>query len=178
MSEDLKKLSQDIWPQERDFISKPERYKYVRKLIKPDGCVFCKLENAEPSAESLLLYKSKNCMVLMNKYPYNNGHLLVIPKKHIGYLDELDKDIYMELSLLLKDSLSILKKAYETSTGVNLGMNQGDVAGAGIPDHLHWHLIPRWHGDTNFFPLIAETKVLPETHEQSFDKLYPYFKDL
>lgn len=170
-------LAKDIWPQERDIIEKPERYKYVRKLIKSKGCVFCDALKSGITAKSLVLFKSKYSMVVLNKYPYNSGHLLILPQAHIGSLLDLKNEQYLDLMLLMKESTRILYKAYGCDA-LNLGMNHGRVAGAGIPDHLHWHLIPRWSGDTNFFPLIAETKVLPETIGQSYKKLKPYFKNL
>lgn len=168
-------ISDDIWPQERDFIEKPERYKYVRKLIKPKGCVFCNALKNGVNAKSLVLHKTQHSMVVTNKYPYNSGHLLILPRAHKGSLMELKEDEYLDLMLLMREAADILYKVYGCQA-MNLGMNHGRVAGAGIPDHLHWHLIPRWSGDTNFFPLIAETKVLPETVAQTYKKLKPYFK--
>ena len=167
----------DIWPQERDFISRPERYKYVRKLIKPDGCVFCNAAKKEEEEGSLVLFNSDQVLVVLNKYPYNNGHLLVLPKRHIGNLQDLPDDEYSEILLMVKKAAAILEEAYQCE-GINIGMNHGGAAGAGIPDHLHWHLVPRWTGDTNFFPVIAETKVLPESTEQSYEKLRPLFQKL
>ena len=113
-------------------------------------------------------------MAVVNKYPYNTGHILILPERHVGNLWELQEAEYLLLSKLLKKSVEILERAYKPH-GMNLGMNHGQVAGAGIPDHLHWHIIPRWSGDTNFFPLIAETKVHPETLEQTYEKLLSEF---
>ncbi len=113
----------------------------------------------------------------MNKYPYNTGHLLILPKRHTGSLPDLKQDENRELADLVKTSTEILLKELNCQ-GLNLGLNHGAVAGAGIPDHLHWHIIPRWAGDTNFFPLIAETKVLPETLEQTYNRLRPHFEDI
>ena len=167
----------DIWPQERDFMERPERYKYVRKIVNPGKCVFCSASDVEPSFESLCLYQNSKVLVLLNKYPYNSGHLLVIPRRHVGSLIELDMDTYSSLSMLLKLTMKIIEEAYECA-GMNIGLNHGKVAGAGIPDHLHWHIIPRWLGDTNFFPIIAETKALPETLEQAYARLKPKFEEL
>ncbi|MCB0392675.1 MAG: HIT domain-containing protein [Bdellovibrionales bacterium] len=166
-----------MWPQERDFISRPERYKYVRKIVKPEGCVFCNEANLGPKGKGLCIFKSQQAMVVVNKYPYNTGHLLVLPIRHVGHLWDLQEVEYSELMFLLKKSVEIIEKVYQPH-GLNLGMNHGKVAGAGIPEHLHWHIIPRWNGDTNFFPLIAETKVHPETLEQSYEKLLPEFEKL
>ena len=168
---------EDVWPSERDFMERPSRLKYVRKLIKADACVFCKADKKRPSKRSLLLYKNQTSMVVMNKYPYNNGHLLVLPRAHCADLNELPLDVYLNLSAVLRESLAILKQAYGLK-GCNIGLNHGAAAGAGIPDHLHWHLVPRWYGDTNFFPLIAETKVIAESLDQTYERLRPLFKKI
>jgi ATP adenylyltransferase len=110
----------------------------------------------------------------MNKYPYNTGHLLVLPIAHQGDLTELADEVSSRMAKWLKLCVKLLR-AELNCQGFNLGLNHGAVAGAGIPDHLHWHVIPRWSGDTNFFPLIAETKVLPETLEQTYNRLKPVF---
>ena len=167
----------EIWPQERDYISRPDRYKYVRRLVKNETCVFCDAREMGPGFESLCLYKGKEAMVILNKYPYNTGHLLVIPLRHCGELSDLTESEFLGVNQLLRTSVEILKKEYACA-GLNIGMNHGKVAGAGIPDHLHWHIIPRWFGDTNFFPLIAETKVHPETLEQCFERLKPHFANI
>ena len=164
----------DIWPQEREDMFRPDRLQYVRKLIKPEGCVFCKALEDDLSFESLVLYKSKNSMVVLNKFPYNMGHCLVLPQKHCGELWDLSAEEYDDLSQLLRQTVAAVNKAYDGS-GFNIGMNHGDVAGAGIPKHLHWHVIPRWFGDTNFFPIIAETKVHPESLEQSYERIKEVF---
>lgn len=113
-------------------------------------------------------------MLVLNKYPYNSGHLLVLPVRHCGDITELSNAEYSELMELLKYTLNVIKKEYQVD-GMNVGLNMGAVAGAGIPDHLHWHIIPRWTGDTNFFPLIAETKVISETNDQTYGRYEKYF---
>lgn len=113
-------------------------------------------------------------MLVMNKFPYNSGHVLVIPKRHCGDIIELNEEEYADLSRLLKRTIQMVKDIYECQ-GLNVGMNLGEVAGAGIPGHFHWHVIPRWHGDTNFFPLVAETKVIPESVEQSYERFKQQF---
>lgn len=168
-------LLENVWPQERDFFQRPERYKYVRKLLpQTDACVFCTAEKSNPSFESLVLFKSKLAMIIMNKYPYNNGHLLVLPRAHVGNIWDVDDPTTAEVAKWMKISTRILQDALNCQ-GFNLGLNHGAVAGAGIPAHLHWHIIPRWGGDTNFFPLIAETKVLAETLEATYQRLKPLF---
>ncbi len=173
----IRELQSDIWPHERDVIESPHRLQYVRKVIKPKGCVFCNAAKDSKNPDSLVLFKSRTMMVLLNKYPYNNGHLLILPKKHTAEFDKLsDKDL-LAMQVLTKHTIKILKKVYSPH-GFNTGMNLGQVAGAGIPDHLHYHIIPRWGGDTNFFPLIAQTKLVIETTEQSYAQLRPHFEKL
>jgi ATP adenylyltransferase len=165
----------DVWPSERDVLFRPDRLKYVRKLIKDSGCVFCSAEKSPPSFSSLVVYKSKHSMAIMNKFPYNPGHVLVMPLRHEGDLLKLSDDEYLDLHWTLKKTFKGVQEAFEPA-GVNLGLNHGAVAGAGIPDHLHYHIVPRWRGDLNFFPLIAETKVLPMTLEESYQKLAEVLK--
>ena len=169
----------DIWPQERDYIANPERLKYLRRVVKPDkaDCVFCLSHQKGMSFESLCVYKSKHSMVVLNKYPYNSGHLLIIPQQHVGDISDLSEEVYLDLSKLLKLSMEAAKSIYKCP-GINVGMNHGKVAGAGIPNHLHWHIIPRWSGDTNFFPIICETKLIPESLEQTYQNYKTYFEKL
>lgn len=171
-----KELFTNIWPSEREVLARPDRYKYVRKLIKTQECVFCEARNKGVGFESLIVYQSSLAMVVLNKFPYNTGHTLILPSRHCGELTDLSDEEYGEVMKLLRKTLAVLQKSYDCP-GLNIGLNHGAVAGAGIPDHLHWHIIPRWHGDTNFFPLIAETKVLAETLEQTFQRLHPLFEE-
>lgn len=177
MSDDKKVNLKDIWPQERDFIFRPDRLKYVRRLKNDPNCVFCESGKSEPSFENLLLYKTKYSQIVLNKYPYNNGHLIVCPLKHGGSMFDQTDEEYEDLMRLVKFAASLVKSVYPAQ-GLNIGINHEKAAGAGIPDHLHWHVIPRWFGDTNFFPVIAETKVLPETLEQSYERLLEGLKVL
>jgi ATP adenylyltransferase len=166
----------DVWPQERDFMARPERLRYVRKLIPADGCVFCKAAASGPGPEHFVLTQSQDAMVILNKYPYNSGHVMVLPTRHCGHILELTDGEYFEVQRQLRRAVQAVLSCYEC-TGFNVGLNHGAVAGAGIPDHLHWHVVPRWLGDTNFFPLLAETKVLVETLEQTYSRLKPFFKE-
>lgn len=167
----------DIWPQERDIMIRPDRYRYVRKIVKPKGCVFCHCATKKPSFDSLTIAQTKYSMVVMNKFPYNNGHLLVIPRRHCGDLNELSPNEYTDLMGVLRKAMRVLNKLYGPE-GMNIGMNHGAVAGAGIPKHLHWHIIPRWFGDVNFFPLIAETKVVVESLESSYHRLIEAWQEV
>lgn len=154
---------------------RPERLKYVRKIVKPDGCVFCSAREAGTKPDSLLVATHGEAMLIMNKYPYNAGHLLILPKRHVGSFEDLTLKEAADIFVLQQKALHALKDLYSPG-GFNMGLNLGAVAGAGIPDHLHWHVIPRWPGDSNFFPLIAQTKVVIETLEQTYARLVPYFK--
>lgn len=164
-------LDREVWPLERDVLVRPDRMKYVRKLVKPEGCVFCRASEGEVSFETLCVYKSEHSMVVLNKFPYNSGHVLVLPQRHCGDMLKLKDEEYMDLQWTVRKVMAAIIEAYEPG-GINLGVNHGAVAGAGIPEHLHYHLIPRWAGDVNFFPLIAETKVLVESLEQTYEKLW------
>ena len=157
----------DIWPQERDWFERPDRIRYVRKLVPIEGCVFCQSRDAGVSPESLCVFKNDWAMVCLNKYPYNSGHLMVLPTRHCGDLTKLNESEFIEIQKVLKWVVEIVQKEYQVA-GINIGLNMGAIAGAGLPDHLHWHVIPRWHGDTNFFPLIAETKIVPESLDQTY----------
>lgn len=168
-----KKLSD--WPYKRNIFFRPERLAYVRKMIKTVGCVFCQSAKNEISVDSLCVYKSKYTQVVLNKYPYNNGHLLVLPLDHIGELLDLSPERFEDIHQTLRLSIEAIKAIYQP-TGYNIGLNNGSAAGAGIPDHLHYHIIPRWGGDLNFFPLISETKVVIENVEDSYIKFLNYFK--
>ncbi len=163
-----------VWPSERDIMERPHRYKYVRKLLPQTGCVFCEALKQKPSAESLVLYSDSQAMIILNKFPYNTAHSMVLPTRHCGDLSQLSEDEHLAVQKLLKKLVGIIKKEYGCD-GMNIGLNLGAVAGAGIPEHMHWHVVPRWFGDTNFFPLIAETKVLPETIEDSYARLRKHF---
>jgi ATP adenylyltransferase len=169
----LKKQASN-WPQKRNLLFRPERMKYVRKLVKETGCVFCLSALAKPSLKTLCVFKSKHSQIVLNKYPYNNGHLLILPREHIGDFLTLSPERYEDLHHTLRMAVEAVKAVYQP-TGFNLGLNQGVSGGAGIPDHLHYHVIPRWTGDLNFFPLIANTKVVIETLDSSYKKFKTYF---
>ena len=169
------KLNQQIWPCERDVLFRPDRFKYVRKIVKPKGCVFCESLKKDLSFESLCVHQTQYSMIILNKFPYNSGHLLILPKRHCGDLLELTQEEFYDLQNLTRLALKAVHDVYQPG-GVNMGLNLGSVAGAGIPDHLHYHLIPRWSGDLNFFQLVAETKVVIESLEESFQRLLEYFK--
>lgn len=171
------KVGQDVWPIERDVFFRPGRMKYVRKLIKPSGCVFCNAAQNKQSFETLCVYKTQFSQVVLNKFPYNNGHLLVLPLRHTGDMLSLTEDEYIDLQKTVRLSVQVITKVYNPQ-GFNLGLNHGASGGAGIPDHLHYHIVPRWNGDLNFFPLIAETKLVIENLNQSYKKIKKEFQEI
>ncbi len=142
---------------------------------KPSGCIFCKFFEEEDEHANLVLGKTASSYVVLNKYPYNNGHLMVIPSAHVASLEELSEEAYAELQRLLRTSIQVVKEVYGPDA-LNVGMNLGRAAGAGIAEHLHWHIVPRWTGDVNFMPVLAETRVIPEHLEASWQKLRPAFE--
>ena len=143
---------------------------------KKGGCFFCKKLKEKKSKKNLILYQGEYVFVVMNKYPYTNGHLMVVPKRHCLNLEQLDNNELKELFDLLKASTQVLKTNLRPH-GFNIGMNIGKVGGAG-EDHLHLHIVPRWTGDTNFMPVIGETKIIPEYLEKTYQKLHSTFMDL
>ena len=173
----LFKLDQQVWPLERDILFRPARLKYVRKILKTAGCVFCDSAKNETSVETLCVYKTKYSQIILNKFPYNTGHILILPLNHIGQIFDLSEEAFADLHKTLKLAMEAIQAIY-TPDGFNTGMNHGATAGAGIPDHLHYHIVPRWNGDLNFFPLIAETKLVIETVEESYKHFETYFKNL
>ncbi|HPI39271.1 MAG TPA: HIT domain-containing protein [Pseudobdellovibrionaceae bacterium] len=170
----MKAIEMENWPEKRDLFYKPERLSYVRKGPNSEACVFCTSENSKIEFESLCVYKSTHAMVILNKYPYNTGHLLVLPRRHCGSLLDLSDQEYLDLQNVLRNTVEAIYSIYKPNA-VNLGMNHGKASGAGIPEHLHYHVIPRWNGDTNFFPLIAQTKVLVETLDQTYQRVRGFF---
>ena len=140
-----------------------------------EGCIFCDLPRGKDDRENLILGRTEHTFAILNRFPYNNGHLLVVPRAHQSDLERLDDAEWAELGEMLRVADRIVRKAYGPH-GTNLGMNLGRVAGAGIADHLHWHIVPRWNGDTNFMPVIAETKVMVEHLQASWEKLRPLFE--
>ena len=155
----------------------PWRMTYINQVSKDDGCIFCQKMREDDVREALVLARTGHSVIMLNKYPYTNGHLLLAPKRHEKDLSSLSADEYGDLNEALRRSIDIVRKSYNAA-GVNLGMNLGKCAGAGIEDHLHWHVVPRWEGDNNFMPVLAETRVMPQHLLESYDQLKPYFQRL
>ncbi len=156
-----------------DRIWAPWRIDYILSE-KEDGCFICKAAKQTPSSDNLLLFVGKSCLVIMNRYPYNPGHLMVAPKRHVGNLQELTEEESAEMMELAKRSLAVLKEVMNPE-GFNLGINLGKIAGAGLESHVHLHIVPRWGGDTNFMPVLADVKVIPEHIRATWEKLFEKF---
>jgi ATP adenylyltransferase len=145
----------------------------------PPECIFCAFpaRGAARHREHLILCAARAGFVIMNRFPYNNGHVMVVPARHVADPELLDDDEHRGLMDLVRRATGILRRA-TTCEGMNVGMNLGRAAGAGIDQHCHWHLVPRWHGDTNFMPVIGEVKVMSEHLEATYDRLRPAFAAL
>lgn len=147
----------------------------AQRNARDDGdCVFCVLAHNEPSETSGVLVRSEHAFVTLNAYPYGSGHLLVLPRRHVAGVGELSDAEYDDFARLLRRTIGALEAAYRAD-GMNVGLNLGRAAGAGIPKHLHAHALPRWNGDTNFMTAIGETRVLPESLVSTWQKVYPHF---
>ncbi|MFA5857676.1 MAG: HIT domain-containing protein [Elusimicrobiota bacterium] len=158
----------NLWaPWRMTFI---ETHKHVK------GCVFCRyLRERMNDVKNHVLYRGRTCFVVMNLYPYNNGHLMVMPKRHIGDITKLTKSEYAELMALSIKAVKVIKRVLKPE-GYNIGMNIGAVSGAGIADHLHMHIVPRWYADTNFMPVVAGIKVMPQAVDDTYALLVKEFR--
>jgi ATP adenylyltransferase len=150
-----------------DYLWSPWRYQYVQKQTPQTGCVFCQPQN-------FVVYRGKLNFVVLNLYPYTTGHSMIVPYEHIGTLEAASRETLQEMILLAQQAQHHLAEIYKP-TGFNIGMNLGESAGAGITDHIHLHVLPRWSGDTSFITTVSETRVLPEELPVTFQKLTAAF---
>ena len=153
----------------------PWRMEYILSGDKPEGCIFCPGDNRVGDAERMILYVGSLSMVMMNRYPYINGHLLVAPNKHVPELAKLNDEEVLDLMGTLRKTIDVLKEVMHPE-GFNVGLNMGRVAGAGVDDHMHFHIVPRWNGDTNFMTVLGEVRIIPDHIENTYKKLKPHFK--
>jgi ATP adenylyltransferase len=159
-----------------DRLWSPWRMQYIQAATEEQGgCIFCDLPPKGDDAAVLILARGDHAFVVLNSFPYNPGHVMVAPFRHTGDLEGLREEELADVDALVKRSVRALREEMEPH-GFNVGMNLGRVAGAGIPDHLHTHVVPRWNGDTNFMPVVGETRVLPELLEETYRKLAPRFR--
>lgn len=152
-----------------DQLWTPWRMPYLREP-KPDGCIFCKKVEATDDRAAHVLVRGKHSFITLNLYPYNNGHLLVVPYAHVPSLEHLPDETLTDLMRSVNRGLAILRAAIQPH-GFNIGVNLGQVAGAGISDHVHIHVVPRWESDTNFMGIVAATRVIPEWIDDTYDRL-------
>jgi len=147
----------------------PWRLEYI-KGPKGGECIFCVGADSGDDRAKYVVRRGEHCFAILNKYPYNNGHLMVAPFRHVPSIEELNEAELLELMTLTQESLAALREAYQPE-GFNLGVNQGKIAGAGVEDHVHMHVVPRWGADTNYMPVIGDTRVLPQSLDDSFDDI-------
>jgi ATP adenylyltransferase len=158
------------------YIFTPWRENYVKNVFKMSDCIFCRALEKENDREVFILYRGSFNFVILNKYPYTPGHLMIAPIQHLDSIEKAAKETSDELGDLLKMCLKVLRSGYNPQ-GFNAGMNIGHSAGAGVADHYHLHVIPRWTGDSNFMPLVGETKLFIEDLSTTYDRLYALFQE-
>jgi len=156
-----------------DYLWSPWRASYIESP-KPQGCIFCNILKEDNDEDNYVVYRGKKNFVILNRYPYNPGHLMVIPYMHLAALEELGDEERVEHYKIVADAIGILKKLLKPH-GFNLGMNIGKISGAGVEHHIHTHIVPRWEGDTNFMPVVANTKVISAALKDTCGKLKPSF---
>ncbi len=156
----------------------PWRMEYIlNEIDKQDGCIFCDFPTKNSDQEYLILYRSEKCYVIMNKFPYNNGHLMVVPYQHTGDMLDLDDDTLLDIQKTIRKTVEVMRSVLHPQA-MNIGLNMGRMAGAGIDEHIHYHIVPRWDGDTNFMPVISGTKVVSESLQATWSKLSAEFQKL
>lgn len=158
-------MMQPIWA--------PWRLEYILSKKGP-GCIFCEKPKENRDRENLILHRSRHSVVFMNLYPYNNGHLMVVPYRHVFSITDLTDDELLDLMKTVRRSVNCLKETFAPE-GYNIGVNIGKVAGAGIEEHVHFHIIPRWIGDTHFMAVLGEVRIIPEHIMSTYDRLFPAF---
>jgi ATP adenylyltransferase len=153
-----------------DYLWTPWRYQYITSSDKPCECVFCAAARGSDDHETFIVHRGAANFIILNRFPYTSGHIMVVPNQHVATLEELNEEALTEMFHLARDCEQHLRAVYHPE-GLNLGMNIGKSAGAGIASHLHLHVLPRWTGDTNFMTVVSETRVLPEDLEITWQRL-------
>lgn len=153
-----------------DLLWAPWRLQYIEKDTSTGGCIFVDLPASSEDRANLILFRGEHSFVIMNAFPYTNGHLMVAPYKHTAEISDLDDQALLEINQMLGHCVRWIRSAYNPD-GFNIGINLGKAAGAGIPTHIHWHIVPRWSGDTNFMTTVGQVRVLPQSLEDSYDRL-------
>lgn len=153
-----------------DYLWTPWRYTYVTAADKVSGCIFCDLPKAGDDRKTHIVYRAQHCYIVLNAYPYNSGHVMVVPFAHLDELQKLPVETAREMMDLCQKMEHVLRQLYKPD-GLNLGMNLGKAAGAGVAGHVHMHVLPRWVADSNFISVVAETRILPESLETSYERI-------
>ena len=148
---------------------------YIENHDKEDGCVFCNAQAKEDDSVNLIAHRGERAYVILNRYPYTSGHLMVNPFEHVSSIEELDVETRTEMMELTSRCTTALRNIYRPQ-GFNVGINMGEAAGAGVLGHVHIHIVPRWKGDTNFMSSVGQTRVLPEALEDTFERIRQYFQ--
>ena len=161
----------------RQVMSTPWRMDYIKntRAKKDLGCIFCRLPQEKPSTKNLILYKNDLVFVILNKFPYSNGHLMVVPKRHLKNFEDLDSKEHENTGFFVSKCVQALKQVYHPD-GFNIGLNIGRVAGAGIENHLHYHIVPRWNGESNFMTVLNDTRLVPEDLKKTYQRLISFFR--
>ena len=159
-----------------NHIWSPWRMEYIENNTKEDGCIFCNAQDKEDSAENLIVFRGERSYVILNRFPYTSGHLMIVPLEHQPTLEELDAQTRAEMMELTSRSMTVLRNVYNPQA-FNMGANIGEAAGAGVREHVHIHVVPRWYGDTNFMSTLGETRVLPETLEDTYERVRKGFQE-
>lgn len=158
-----------------DYLWSPWRYQYVTGLRTQPACIFCEFaKSPERDRDNLVVYRAQRNLIVLNRFPYSSGHVMIAPYEHVATLDAASAETLQEMILLTREAQGRMREIYRPS-GFNIGMNLGESAGAGIADHIHMHLLPRWSGDTSFITTVAETRVLPEDLAETWSKLHQAF---
>lgn len=158
-----------------DRLWTPWRYSYVSSAAAP-GCIFCEKASASDDEANLVVYRAERNFILLNLYPYTNGHIMIAPYEHVATLGEAAEETLTEMILLARRAEAVLRRLYQPA-GMNLGMNLGQCAGAGVAGHIHLHMLPRWPGDVSFMTTVGETRVLPEDLHTTWRRLHAAFRD-
>lgn len=160
-----------------DHIWSPWRFKYVVEGVSQPGCVFCRVLSGANDRQQNIIFRDSHCFVILNLYPYTSGHLMIVPYQHEANLSALDSAITSQIMELTKKAIDILRSEYKPD-GFNVGLNLGCSAGAGVAEHIHLHIVPRWNGDANFLTVVGETRVMPEDLSSTYERLAPRFAAL
>jgi ATP adenylyltransferase len=153
-----------------DYVWTPWRYRYIANAAKDEGCVFCRSFEANDDPQTLIVHRAEKNFIILNRFPYTNGHVMIVPYSHLGDLAAVPPDTLSEMMLLAQRVEKALEENYHPE-GYNLGMNLGRMAGAGITGHIHLHVLPRWTGDASFMSVVGETRVVPEELSTTFERL-------